>query len=175
MESTDSPVRAELGSSLQLNAGAGVELGDDIGTQVRGVAGVGLTAGNADVMLRYRPIVARAGEDDDDTVRPQFTSLGDYTEDADAVSSGGFVQHRLEMNAAWVAGPWTARTGALGRLRSGEGLVRTGHAHIGLDRTVGDRWMVTGTVGATAVELGSGVAFVDVYGWVGVRWGFGPR
>ncbi|MCB9679080.1 MAG: hypothetical protein H6737_28520 [Alphaproteobacteria bacterium] len=170
-------VRAAVGASFQVNQGvreAGEALeAEHLGTQARGLASVGLNRGGFDVEVRYRPILAFAGEIEDDTVRPVIGPLGDYAEDVDAVSGGGFVQHRLDVEGAMVSGGWTVRAGALGRLRDGSGatgLVRTGHAHLGAERALGDHWALVGTVGILAAELTGGTGFVDVYGWGGVRW-----
>ncbi|MBX2802215.1 MAG: hypothetical protein KTR31_31325 [Myxococcales bacterium] len=170
------PVWLELGLAGQGNQGLVRQEGGlerEWGSQLRGMVGVGVSTPAAYLQLRLRPLWAFAGELDDDTVRAQFTPLGDYAEDADALSAGGFQQQRLDVQAAVQPGRWTVSAGVLGRLRRGaasQTLLRTGHAYLLLARPVSGPWSLRATLGVAGAEPAGGQSFVDIYGWAGVRW-----
>jgi hypothetical protein len=157
--------RVALGG--QVNQGA-----DDLGTQLRATAELGWGAARWDLFTRYRLMDARAG-DPDDASRSRFTPLGDYSADADALSAGGFVQHRLELGGSAEAGEWLLRASALGRLRltGAQGAYdRTLHAQLDLERELSERVSAVGTLGSSAVGLVGGKGFLDVYAWAGLSW-----
>ncbi|MCB9671672.1 MAG: hypothetical protein H6734_19480 [Alphaproteobacteria bacterium] len=165
--------RASVGASVQANRGRVQADGEAAwGSQVRGRFVVGWAARTVDLELRVHPMVARAGDEDENRV-PQLTPLGDYAWDADALSVGGFRQVRVDLAGRARLGAWSVRGRALGRLRSGAFLARSGGLDVGLDRGLGERLAFTATLGVLAADVAAGRGFVDVYGWSGLRWSLG--
>lgn len=175
----DSGLRAELGAAGQGNWGRSLEPAGDTtavpGSQLRLAAGLGHATRSVDLRLRYRLYLARAGEAED-TVRPQFTPVGEISDDADALSAGGFTQHRVEGSLAWERGDWGAAASALLRLRDNTdpnadaSFARTIHGQLTGERELGDRWALSATVGSSAARLEDGREYVDVYAWLGLSW-----
>lgn len=175
-----------FGARATGQANAGFTIGPDgttepaTGRQLRLGATVGYTHGAFDVSAEYRLYVAGEGQVED-AVRPQFTPIGEYDDDADALSAGGFVQHRLSGALGGTFGPWRLTADALGRLRVNEAgqpsaaLVRSGHLAVDLGRRLGERGpQLHATVGVNAFQTPVGTGAFDPYGWVGVRWSI-PR
>ena len=149
------------------------ELEGVFGWQVRARFEAGVSAGAWDLDLGYALYLATAG-DDDDIARAQFTLIGAYADDADAVSSGGFSQHRTNVSVAWTSDPWVLTATALGRVRVnsseavGDGVSQTIHAQVGARRPVRGMEGQIAT-GVSAVSFTSGLGYTDVYGWVGLK------
>lgn len=175
--STDQRFRGRLAGSWQLNQGASEEGRAVTGAQLRGTADLGWSARRWEAWTTYRIIRAMGGGVADPASRALFTPIGDYSADADALSAGGFWQHRLELGASAAVGEWTVRTSALGRLRESEtqgeplrSYGRTLHGQVDLERELGDRTRGLVTVGGSGVRLDDGKAFTDIYAWVGLSW-----
>ncbi len=171
-------LRASAEASLQANAGYVLSAATDpvraTGRQLRGHLELGYGAGRWDLRAGYRPILAWGGLSDEGA-RPQFTPKGEYTDDADALSAGGFVQHRLDVGAVWGREAWTFHARALGRMRLGapteaQTLTRTLHGSLGADRDLGPGLLAVAEVGASRVLLSDGASYLDLSGWVGLRW-----
>ncbi len=175
------PLAGNLRGTLQVSAQANQGwVIDTAGEAVRATGGqlearleLGYTGGTWELRASYRPIFAFGGLPDEGD-RPQFTPMGEYTDDADALSGGGFVQHRASLDAHVVLEEWTLRARAMGRLRSSElagsqTLARTLHGSIAAERPVRPGLTLVGEVGASGVELADGSSYLDLSGWVGVR------
>jgi hypothetical protein len=171
----------KLHASGQINDGAG-----GWGQQLRGSAEVGYSGRRSALWARLRGIQAFAG-DPDLASRSQFTPLGDYSDDADALSDGGFQQLRVDAGASSGVGPWVVGMSVLGRLRAGtdpsrDTYAQTGHLQLDVERPWGGLfatpvdgpWWFVGTAGVSAVGLSSGRGFVDVYAWAGLSYRPGP-
>lgn len=168
LHTRDDAVRLTLGSGWQVNQGHDSAVGD----QLRATVEAGGSAGRIDAWAAWRLVVARGGAPER-AARPVFTPVGDYSEDADALSSGGFLQHRAEVGASAEAGPWTLRGSVLGRIRFPEALAtgtvdRTLHGHFDLLRETGGGWSVLGAAGASGTRIVGGASYLDVYGWAGL-------
>jgi len=180
-ETTWRDVRLGLASSMQWNRGRTVDAAGAsalaTGSQVRGRAELGLSKPLWALEFSYRPIVAFEGQSED-AARPQFTPVGAYADDADALSAGGFVQHRVNVSMGVTPGPWTVRVGGLGRFRvSSEAAAsfgRTVHGDVMIERKASDHLAVFGRVGTSAVQLANGPSYVDSQAWLGLRWSWGP-
>ncbi|MEQ1508687.1 MAG: hypothetical protein ABMB14_41050, partial [Myxococcota bacterium] len=162
--------------SWQLNQGSTVDGASVVGQQVRGTADLGWSIRRCELWTTYRIIRATDGGAEP-TERAQFTPIGDYSSDADALSAGGFLQHRLELGVSAEVAAWTVRASALGRLRIADHQAqpsygRTLHLQLDLERAVGARTAVLGALGGSGVRLDDGQAFTDVYGWLGLSWRF---
>lgn len=177
-EPLSGPFRMSFGGALQANWGEGeeFELSEARGFQGRLRGEVGLGLEHWDLSLGYRLYRAVGGEPDDDAYS-LFTAIGDYTDDADALSGGGFIQHRVDIAAAWSHDPWRLRASALGRYRdplanggSYHQYSRTTHANLELRRAVASTWDLLGAIGISSVVLVNQTGYTDVYGWLGVSW-----
>jgi hypothetical protein len=148
------------------------------GSQLRAVAEGGLSNRNWDLQFGYRLYVAQGGQAEQ-ALRPQFTPLGNYSDDADALSAGGFVQHRVDLSGAFEMDEWTFRFSALGRLRQGRptlttgSFARTGHAHFTTQRDLVEHLALSFTTGVSAAATGAS-AYTDAYAWFGLHWQFEP-
>jgi hypothetical protein len=146
------------------------------GEQLRLGASGGWTSHGWDISLEYRLYLADEGEVED-AARPQFTPIGDYDDDADALSAGGFTQHRLgvSLNGSF-AEVWTLNASLLARQRLNEPqqitsvLSRTFHADINLGRSLGGPWSLHGVAGLTTLDLPDGEASYDPSGWLMLQW-----
>jgi hypothetical protein len=173
---TVGPLRIKLGSSLQLNGGgAGSPV---VGQQARAVSELGVAGRSWDLWLGYRLIKAWGGGPDEGA-RAQFTPVGAYAEDADALSAGGFLQHRVDLGGVVTAGRWTLRAAGLARFRAPDdvglpSVSRTLHGQLDLERDIGERLSILGTGGVSHAELSTRHGYTDVYGWLGLRWELGP-
>lgn len=144
----------------------------DYGSQLRLTGELGYGTSRWDLWSRYRYIIASSG-DLDDAARSRFTPLGDYASDADALSAGGFTQHRLELGASVDLGEWQVRSAALGRVRltGAEGSYdRTLHAQVDVEREITDSFSMISTAGTSVVGLVGGKGFFDLYAWAGLSW-----
>jgi len=160
---------ARLTATGQVNQHQG-----EVGTQVRGRGEVGVRPRNLDLWMAYTGIAAQGGAPSA-AQRPVFTLVGGYSDDADAISGGGFYQHRGEAGASWSRDPWAVRLRAMGRYRipyadDVGAFDRTGHAQLDLERHVGGAWHVVLTGGVNGARAVGGTSFLDVYGWTGVSW-----
>jgi len=147
---------------------------DVLGTQVRTGVTMGLTGAKAELWGGYGLIAAQGGGTQA-AARPPFTPLGDYAADADALSAGGFLQHRVDIGTSMFLGDWTVRASGLARLRQSVQLDpatfdRTGHGQLDVERPFGGPWTGVATVGVSGARLVGGGSYTDVYGWLGVRW-----
>lgn len=147
------------------------------GAQIRLGAELGLAGRRGELWGRYVLIEAWDGSEQP-AARPVFTPVGDYAEDADALSGGGFLQHRVELGASAEVGAWTVRGSALARLREADAVdlasfERTVHGQLDVRRELSERLTGIGTVGASGASLVSGTSYIDVYGWAGVSVGLG--
>ncbi|MEQ1501580.1 MAG: hypothetical protein ABMB14_05085 [Myxococcota bacterium] len=168
----------------QANAGSTIGPGGALeaatGQQLRLGVSTGYTKGSVDVSADYRMYLASEGQVED-AVRPQFTPIGEYDDDADALSAGGFVQHRLSATVGATFGLWTLSADALGRIRINEdgqssaALTRTGHLAFDVGRDLGDDgFQVHGVLGVNGFATPTGAGSFDPYGWLGVRWRLPP-
>lgn len=146
--------------------GSQVQLRVDVGLEVRGF----------DLSVSWRLRHAWEG-DVENAARPQFTPIGQYADDADALSAGGFLQHRFEVSALWTpSSSWTFGFDGLARLRSSDAgqesatWARTLHGQLRVERALRGPLSLLMTGGVTNVLLVDGGAATDVYGWVGLRW-----
>lgn len=170
-------VRLELGLAGQLNQGSTLDAADRVqqarGRQLRLQGALGLGGRRGELGLRYRYYAAEEGELDD-AVRAQFTPIGAYSDDADALSAGGFTQHRLQLTGAWEpADGWLAALSALARFRDSPNAVRasfdqTLHGQASLERELGETWSLSATGGTSSARLVDGQRYLDVYGWLGL-------
>jgi len=173
-------LRASLRLSSQFNAGFTVDVAGDThpatGTQARGRADLGWTGGSVDLNAGWSVIRAWEGNVED-AARPQFTPIGQYADDADALSAGGFVQNRFDLSVAWLPSTaWTLGLDGMLRLRSTDpgqasgSLATSAHLQGRVERRLSDQLTVLGTAGLTRIELVTGSNAQDVYGWTGLRW-----
>lgn len=164
----------------QLNAGSTVNADGGLdaatGQQLRLGASAGWTGRSWDVGLDYRLFLADEGEVED-AARPQFTPVGDYDDDADALSAGGFTQHRLGVTASGRFGAaWSLDVDLLARVRVNEpgqttaALVRTVHAGVDVGRVLTGPWSVHAVGAFTSLDLPAGGTSYDPSGWLVLRW-----
>jgi hypothetical protein len=146
------------------------------GWQVRGLASLRLTGGPLSVEVGYRPTLAFGG-DDDNAERPVLTPVGDYDDDADALSAGGFVQHRIEVvGSARLGSSWTLDGVALLRVRDPapdapvSGIAQARHLRLDVGRRLADACSLHVAAGWTDVLSDTGVSTLDPTAWVAVRW-----
>ncbi len=173
-------LRASLRLSSQFNAGFTVDTAGDshpaTGTQARGRADVGWTGGSVDLNVGWSIIRAWEGNVED-AARPQFTPIGQYADDTDALSAGGFVQNRFDLSMAWLPRPaWTLGLDGMLRLRTTDpgqasgSLATSAHLQGRVERKLSDQLTLLGTAGLTHIELVTGSNALDLYGWTGLRW-----
>lgn len=160
----------DVGVSAQANAATEGSVGAQGRTLLR------LRAGGPSwhMALEHRLIYALEGEAEHES-RAAITATGDYSDDIDALSGGGFLQNRVGVSGAVSAGAWTVSAGGFGRFRGAESeeeaavsFVRTWSGQARLQRALGedvDLFLAGGAAGATQ---GSGTGYVDAFGWVGV-------
>lgn len=171
LHTVDGTARARFVAGYQVDGGPGTGLGH----QARGTIELGASSGSLDVWAAYRLIAAWGGEEEL-AERPVFTPIGDYSEDADALAAGGFVQHRVAAGVTAELGPWTLRGSALGRVRQTtgaapiDGFARTVHGQLDVTRALGEHLFGLGAVGTSAAALVGDRSYVDGYGWIGVGW-----
>jgi hypothetical protein len=154
--------------------GGQVNQSQDVGgSQLRVRLELGFSARHWNLTGGWQWIDAFQGERDD-VQRSLFTPLGDYVEDADAVSNGGFVQHRVDLGGSGQVGPWVVRGSALGRYRTYANGTHdaTVHAQVDLERQIADPWRGLLTVGASSVQLAAGARYLDLYGLAGISYRF---
>lgn len=149
------------------------------GRQLRGAVRAQHSVGAWTGWVRYELLRADGGEVQAVT-RPLFTPVGDYSADADALSAGGFLQHRGELGLATMLGPWTLRARALVRDRASEAAdlgaaQRAGHGQLDLERALGRDLHAVGALGASAASFPLGRGYLDAYGWLGLSWRPTPR
>jgi len=148
------------------------------GQQVRGSLDLGISARKLEAFAKYELIYAWNGAADE-AARSQFTPIGSYSSDADALSAGGFLQHLGEIGCSAETGGWTFRGSALARLRDADPAAasyeNTLHGQVDVHRDLSERMIGIFTLGASAAEVVSGQSFVDVYGWVGVSFDLGSK
>lgn len=167
----------DLGASGQANQGAA----GPIGGQVRTLERLRFGGKAWRLALDHRLVWALEGEIEEET-RAAFTPIGDYADDVDALSGGGFVQHRFGASGVVTAGKWTFSAGGFGRFRSAEeeeeeavAFVRSYGGQARVQRTLTpavELFVAGGAVGAT---LGTGRGFVDGFGWVGLDLHAAPK
>jgi hypothetical protein len=173
-------VRGGLGAAWQANQGwtiaADGTLDRSTGTQLRAEAEIGLATRQVDVWIRYRPIAAYEG-DYAEAAQPQFTPIGEYADDADALSAGGFFQHRVDAEVSYESKGWTMGAEGLVRLRESQpgdlaaSFAQTIHGQLSVERAIGAKeWSWVGVLGVSSAELVDGRSYVDVYGWLGAEW-----
>lgn len=156
-----------------VNAAGGVDAA--LGQQLRLGASAGWTGGAWDVGVEYRVYLADEGEAED-AARPQFTPVGDYDDDADALSAGGFTQHRVGLTANGKFGAWTLDTSLLARIRvnppnqASAALARTFHADFDLGRNLSGPWSLHGVAAISTLGLPNGEASYDPAAWLMLWW-----
>lgn len=175
-----SAFRLGICATGQYNAGWTVNATNGLnaatGEQLRLGTSGGWTSHGWDLSLEYRLYLADEGNVED-AARPQFTPVGEYDDDADALSAGGFTQHRfgLSLNGSF-AEVWTLNASLLTRLRLNEPkqftsvLSRTFHADLNIGRSLGGPWSVHGVAGITTLDLPDGEASYDPSGWLLLQW-----
>lgn len=146
------------------------------GQQVRLGGSAGWTERAWDLSLEYRLYLADEGQVVDAS-RPQFTPVGDYDDDADALSAGGFTQHRLALSAnGTIDKVWSVDANVLARFRINEpgqpsaALVRTFHAGLDVGRQLGGPWSLHVVGGITTLDSPTGSGSYDPSGWLSLRW-----
>ena len=166
----------DVGASGQANHGVG-----PVGGQLRTIERVRVGAKAWRFALEHRFVWALEGESEEET-RPAFTPVGDYADDVDALSGGGFVQHRFSASGVVTAGKWTVTAGGFGRFRSAEeeeeeevAFVRSFGGQARVQRTLSPAVELFGAGGAVGATRGSGQGFVDGFGWVGVELHAAPK
>lgn len=171
----------DLGAGGQGNLAGGLFTDGEPGAQARVLGRLRLGDAGWRLALEYRFIWAFSGEVEAETA-PATTPMGEYADDLDALSGGGFLQHRVGLSGAVVAGPWTVAASGFFRQRTpeeaDEGAVAFTRSYGGqgqLTRTLSTTVGVSGTVGATHAELGSGPGYLDAYGWLGLSLRFGKN
>ena len=173
-------VRATATLTGQFNAGSTLDAAGvqhpATGTQLRSSADLGWTRRTVDLSLGWRFIRSWEGNVED-AARPQFTPIGQYADDADALSAGGFVQNRVDLSVAWLpSAAWTLGLDGMLRLRSSEdgqasaSLATTQHLQGRAERRMSESWQLFGALGMTRVDLVTGDSGLDLYGWMGLRW-----
>jgi hypothetical protein len=170
--------RVVLTGTWQINEGRDASGEFVPGQQVRGTIDVGISARKLEAFASYQLIHAWNGAADE-AARSQFTPIGSYSSDADALSAGGFLQHLGEVGCSAEVGAWTFRGSALGRFRDADpgaaSYANTFHGQLDVHRDLSERTTGILTLGASAAEVVSGQSFVDLYGWVGLSYELGPR
>ena len=167
------PSRARLGLwvSGQVNEALSPLAEERLGWQGRVGAQGSLPLRRATLGFSYRFYLAAGGEGEGAT-RRQFDPFGDYADDADALSVGGFTQHRLQLDGSAFVGPWTLGLFAMSRVRSGEGgestFALTLHTHGTVSRQIGRGVEAGLSLGVSDVRYADGGGFTDVYGWLGL-------
>ena len=176
---------AELGATLSLSPGAwGVDLGlsgqgnltgaGPIGAQGRTLERLRVGGASWRLALEHRLVWAFEGEVEEET-RAAFTPIGDYADDVDALSGGGFLQNRVGLSGAVTAGAWTVSAGGFGRVRSADegeesavSFVRTWSGQARVERRMSPTVSLFVAGGAASATLGTGVGYLDGFGWLGV-------
>lgn len=164
----------------QYNAGWTVDAAGGLdaatGQQLRLGASTGWTGRGWDVGAEYRLYVADEGQVED-AARPQFTPVGDYDDDADALSAGGFVQHRLGLAAhAALGADYAVEASVLARIRANEtsgapaALNRSFHAGLDVQRALTASWSLHAVAGLSLLELPGGGSSADPTAWLLLRW-----
>lgn len=157
-------------ASAQVNQSLALSGADGLGWQARVGARGSVPFDRGAVGFAYRFYLAQGGEDES-AKRRQFDLFGDYADDADALSVGGFTQHRVQLDGSAAFGPWTTSLLAMARLRAGEGgestFAVTLHAHGNLVRQLARGWQAGVSLGVSDVRLDGGGGYTDVYGWLG--------
>jgi hypothetical protein len=167
------PLAIDVGVSGQVNQAEGVGSDGPVGGQGRSLVRVRLGGDEWHVVLEHRLIVAAEGEIETET-QPLFTPLGDYSDDVDALSGGGFVQNRVDLSAAWVHGPWTATASTILRLRDAEpeelqaAYGRAIQGRLEGRRAFSDRLDGFASVGVGSATLAGSEAYTDTSAWIGV-------
>lgn len=164
----------QLNSGATVNADGGLD--PATGQQLRLGASGGWTGRHWDIGLDYRMYLADEGQVED-AARPQFTPIGDYDDDADALSAGGFSQHRIGLTATGQFGPaWTLDLDVLARVRVNEPgqattvFSRTFHAGLDVGRVISGPWSVHAVGAFTTLDLATGGTSYDPSGWLLLRW-----
>jgi hypothetical protein len=162
------------GLDLGLSAQGNLAQDGALGGQLRSLERLRFRGKIWSVSLEHRLIGALAGDVEDET-RAAFTPLGDYADDVDALSGGGFVQNRIGASGALTPGDWTLSLGGLARLRSAEreeeaavGFVRALSAQARVQRALGPRADLYLAGGLAGAVLGTGQGYQDTYGWLGL-------
>lgn len=157
-----------------VNAAGGVD--PALGEQLRLGASTGWTGHGWDIGAEYRLYLADEGEAED-AARPQFTPVGEYDDDADALSAGGFSQHRLGLTANGKLGTaWTLDASVLARLRvnppgqASAALTKSFHAGLDVGRTLGQPWSLHAVAAVSTIELPDGETSYDPSAWLMLRW-----
>ena len=157
-----------------VNAAGGID--PTLGEQLRVGASAGWTGHAWDVGVEYRLYIADEGEAED-AARPQFTPVGDYDDDADALSAGGFTQRRLGVTANGKLGErWTLDANVLARLRlnppdqTSAALTRSFHAGVDVGRSLSGPWSLHGVAGISTIDLPDGETSYDPSAWLMLRW-----
>ena len=146
------------------------------GIQARVRADLGWSLRAVDLHLGWRLIRSLEG-DVEDAARPQFTPIGQYADDADALSAGGFLQNRFDLSAIWSPSPsWTLGLDGLLRLRKSDAgqqsasIATTAHLQARVARSLSKTLTLSTTAGLTRLDLVSGEGAIDLAAWVGLRW-----
>lgn len=163
-------------ATAQANQGFVFETGEGMepasGAQARAQLAVRGSDGPWSLEIGYRPTYA-VGGDDDEAIRPVLTPSGDYSEDADALSSGGFLQHRLDLvGSARLGEAWSVDLVGLLRLRdaaAADALATTRHARVDVARSVSERLALHLALGWTDTRTADGVSTLDPAGWMAIE------
>lgn len=166
----------EAGLGAQANKAEAVGGDGPWGAQARARATVGLAGTRWLAAVEYRFTWAAEGESERERIAA-FTPLGDYSDDVDALSGGGFLQHRVSVNGAVRAGEWTLAADLTLRLRDAEeeeertvAYARIFSGKLRLSRPLVRDLEGFAAVGADSAAVVTGDQFVDAFGWVGARW-----
>ncbi len=167
--------RIDVGLSGQVNAAGGIGANGPLGAQGRSLVRLSLNGTRWRVSAEHRFILAAEGETEV-TAPALYTLVGDYDDDVDALSGGGFTQHRVGVSGAVEAGAWTVSAGGLARLRaaSEEELAaaygRSVAGQIRLDRRFGAALTGFASLGVSTASSPGRPGYLDAWGWAGVTW-----
>jgi hypothetical protein len=168
-------VQPEVRVAVQGNAAGALGSVEATGLQERTAVGVSIAREHWELALEHRLILAQGGEIESER-QPIFTPSGEYSDDVDALSAGGFVQNRLDLSGAWIRGPWRASMSLLGRFRSTQEEEELQYAYgraiqgrIEARRELGSGIEIVANGGivraASAVD-----AYTDGWLWAGIAW-----
>lgn len=164
----------DVGLSGQANEARALGSSGPWGGQARGLVRLRFNGDTWQLSAAYRFAAAFAGETEEETAAV-FTLQGDYADDVDALSGGGFTQHRVGLSGAVEAGKWTFSAAGLARLRianadelaASYGQSLGGQARV--ERALGTAVGLFGSVGVNTASSSSR-SYTDTWGWLGVTW-----
>ena len=167
-------IEPELRVAVQGNVAGGIGSVQASGIQERTALRLSILRKRWELALEHRLILAQGGDVETET-QPIFTPAGEYSDDVDALSAGGFVQNRLDVSGAWLRGPWRASASVMGRLRSAQedelryAYARSLQGRVEVRRGIGSGLEIVangGIVGAASAVA----SYTDAWIWAGLAW-----